>query len=998
MSMLQNNPWRCLAAYKEPKQNDKESFLFCGREKESHELYSLVKSNLFVTLYGRTGIGKTSLLEAGVFPLLRKDDYIPIVVRFSMHDHTHKSFAEIVVSAIENQGLRIERTIEHSQSAILNDTQPNMDYLWSYFATRHFYDGERKVFPVVVLDQFEENLISFRKESKLLLEQVYSLIDDNKDYPLGYHSETNFRFILSIREDELFRLEETIDKSQLLDFKSCRYRLTHLSKECAEEVICKPGRELLPDDEKDKQTIIDGILAQATDEGSDDINTLLLSLVCSCLYDRCVARKTEKFSLVDISSLGNNLLVDFYESLPIKKRTRKIIETKFIDAHGRRNAVNINDSKIGKEELENLCSGNKHILQKSNKRLELVHDLLAQAIFEAKNRREKKNFTSIVKIGILVLVFVIFVIGILGSVFTWSETGDFNKIQLFPETECNSDSIIENISDVNKRFLETINYDGNKNTLNIYDYPNLKRIRIKKNIKDISISNCPNLRYLELPDSVRNLIISKCPQFKILYLPKFIEDLRVDQKIDVIPLVTSKYIVFNDVVWDLEQSRIVYSSENKSFADTASIVYPLELSQKDDLCYDYVRFINNGSVTNQGFLVDKGRTYSIFDCCDGSTCVDLSDKFIKESFRNAPNLSSVIIDKGTHFFSSQVFKYCPNFCKLIIKQSPDFAFNNIIELLDRLGYTKNPIVYELQGDGPLKKTADGVIYYNHTPVLISAESKKEIEFYHSNDTIWVCMKGWFCTATNRSGTYDFSLLNEAGHPRLMVDTLLVDNVKFSEVFPLLEDESSDVALTRNQLYVYCGKLSPKPRTIRIDSPEKSFVGLDNAVKKEITLIVPYGQIDRYLYNNGFDGFKDIQQESLFQTLWYNTIVSLKFGTYYLINHIDQLLILMSIAVAILLLLWYATYSKIKQEKGQMVAIFKSLYSVLSIILLGVLTWISVYWLCWYWIFCSSKDGNITSAIIAILFALLVVTIIYNNFWIFLWRKLIARIKVLAHKR
>ena len=115
MSMLQNNPWRCLAAYKEPKQNDKESFLFCGREKESHELYSLVKSNLFVTLYGRTGIGKTSLLEAGVFPLLRKDDYIPIVVRFSMHDHTHKSFAEIVVSAIENQGLRIERTIEHSQ-------------------------------------------------------------------------------------------------------------------------------------------------------------------------------------------------------------------------------------------------------------------------------------------------------------------------------------------------------------------------------------------------------------------------------------------------------------------------------------------------------------------------------------------------------------------------------------------------------------------------------------------------------------------------------------------------------------------------------------------------------------------------------------------------------------------------------------------------------------------------------------------------------------------
>ncbi len=38
-------------------------------------------------------------------------------------------------------------------------------------------------FPVIVLDQFEENLISHRGKSELLLKQIYALVDDNKDFP-----------------------------------------------------------------------------------------------------------------------------------------------------------------------------------------------------------------------------------------------------------------------------------------------------------------------------------------------------------------------------------------------------------------------------------------------------------------------------------------------------------------------------------------------------------------------------------------------------------------------------------------------------------------------------------------------------------------------------------------------------------------------------------------------------------------------------------------------
>ena len=62
--MLKQNPWRGLSAYREPKDNDEYKYLFCGRDNATKELSNLIDSNLFVTLYGRTGIGKTSLLEA----------------------------------------------------------------------------------------------------------------------------------------------------------------------------------------------------------------------------------------------------------------------------------------------------------------------------------------------------------------------------------------------------------------------------------------------------------------------------------------------------------------------------------------------------------------------------------------------------------------------------------------------------------------------------------------------------------------------------------------------------------------------------------------------------------------------------------------------------------------------------------------------------------------------------------------------------------------------
>ncbi len=74
------NPWPGLASFTE----DTRAFFF-GREKETEELVRLVRRNTLTVLFGQSGLGKSSLLQAGAFPLLREADYLPLYLRL---DHS----------------------------------------------------------------------------------------------------------------------------------------------------------------------------------------------------------------------------------------------------------------------------------------------------------------------------------------------------------------------------------------------------------------------------------------------------------------------------------------------------------------------------------------------------------------------------------------------------------------------------------------------------------------------------------------------------------------------------------------------------------------------------------------------------------------------------------------------------------------------------------------------------------------------------------------------
>jgi hypothetical protein len=71
-----SNPWLGLASFTEETRG-----FFYGREDEIAELARRVQRKLLTVLFGQSGLGKTSILRAGLVPRLRSQGYCPVYVR-----------------------------------------------------------------------------------------------------------------------------------------------------------------------------------------------------------------------------------------------------------------------------------------------------------------------------------------------------------------------------------------------------------------------------------------------------------------------------------------------------------------------------------------------------------------------------------------------------------------------------------------------------------------------------------------------------------------------------------------------------------------------------------------------------------------------------------------------------------------------------------------------------------------------------------------------------
>ena len=97
-----------------------QSAVFYGRGEDVQRLTNLVVRERLVVLFAKSGIGKTSLLQAGVAPELERQGFAPVFIRV---DNTAVSLVDAIGEALEKHPAVGGRNA-------LGETEGNRQTLW----------------------------------------------------------------------------------------------------------------------------------------------------------------------------------------------------------------------------------------------------------------------------------------------------------------------------------------------------------------------------------------------------------------------------------------------------------------------------------------------------------------------------------------------------------------------------------------------------------------------------------------------------------------------------------------------------------------------------------------------------------------------------------------------------------------------------------------------------------------------------------------------------
>jgi hypothetical protein len=201
--------------------------IFFARMSESTDLLSLVIANRAVLLYGRSGSGKTSLLNAGLIPLLQGEGFgvLPVArIGAQLPESIDERSARNIYSL--NALLRWTRRIEDRGKAA--------EWTIGEFLKRRRPREEGKradMVRVLIFDQFEELFTTYAHRRKDREPFFRELVEALENDPL-------LRIVFVLREEHAGRFESYA--RMLPDRLPARYRLGRLTADSALEAIVGP--------------------------------------------------------------------------------------------------------------------------------------------------------------------------------------------------------------------------------------------------------------------------------------------------------------------------------------------------------------------------------------------------------------------------------------------------------------------------------------------------------------------------------------------------------------------------------------------------------------------------------------------------------------------------------------------------------------------------------------------------------------------------------------
>ena len=403
LQLSPDNPWPGLQSFDEASRS-----YFFGMRAQSDALFRLVRREKLTLFYGRSGLGKTSLLQAGLCPRLREANILPVPIRL---DYGAKAlpFARQVGQAVAGA---------LSEAGIDSRPPAEGESLWEYFHSSDvdFWDAENRLVKLVlVFDQFEERFTLGRQlpetnaQAELFLTELSQLVENRPPPALKARFEAhsagvgNYDFdknscnvILSLREDFLPELENLRDRFPSVLENTLR--LQGMTEAQAIEVVLGPGSRLVS--EQVATEIVR--FAGGADQRAQDhfsVEPVLLSVVLYGLNQR--RRESHQAAITSDLLSGNRdqILEGFYEDAlrDLPMQTRLLVEDGLLTSSGRRDTLAWEDAlaEYGVDEKDLLTLIDRHLLRREDRsdgaRIELVHDRLAEVVRKQRDFRHERE-------------------------------------------------------------------------------------------------------------------------------------------------------------------------------------------------------------------------------------------------------------------------------------------------------------------------------------------------------------------------------------------------------------------------------------------------------------------------------------------------------------------------------------------------------------------------------------------------------------------------------
>jgi hypothetical protein len=408
-----DHPWPGLISFTEADH----SFFF-GRAREVAELARVVRQERVTVFFGKSGLGKSSILRAGVSPLLRDSAFVPIYIRLN-----HAEEAPPLEDQVE---IRLEEIFEQEQ---IEAPKPvRTETLWEYFHKRDcdWWDSNnRLVKPVLIFDQFEELLTvgqatpvrasrtaSFLTELEDLIENrppaaLFKRFEADRTLARQYDLERmDYRVVLTLREDFLADLEGLRERLRAIMFN--RFRLMPLKGEQAMDVILKPGGHLV--EEQVALRIIDFVSSSERSRLQNEvtrahvaqraIEPALLSVILQELNNRRVQSGQEKITAELVGKAqATEIFHDFYMRglAGMDAAIREFIEDCLLTSSGARNRIAEEDALTKRGITPDVIATliDRRIIQRemtgAAKWLELTHDTLADVVRSDRAAKQQRR-------------------------------------------------------------------------------------------------------------------------------------------------------------------------------------------------------------------------------------------------------------------------------------------------------------------------------------------------------------------------------------------------------------------------------------------------------------------------------------------------------------------------------------------------------------------------------------------------------------------------------